>query len=94
MDLAQIRHVAQLAELRLNEEEEERLTVEVGRIVAYFAELDALDTAGVPPTSHIMDPSEAALRSDEPHAGLAHDEALRGAPRVAHGGFEVPTFVE
>ncbi len=41
-----------------------------------------------------MDPSEAALRSDEPHAGLAHDEALRGAPRVAHGGFEVPTFVE
>lgn len=93
MDRAQIRHVAELAELELTEEEEERLAAEIGRILAYVRELDAIDTKDIAPTAHVM--AEAALlREDEPQAGLRHDEALAGAPRAAHGGFEVPTFVE
>lgn len=93
MDRAQIRHVAELAELSLSEEEEERLTSEIGRIVAFVAELDALDVSDVPPTAHVTAEEGNALREDEPVAGLAHDEALRAAPRTAHGGFVVPTFV-
>lgn len=93
MDRAQIRHVAELAELELTDAEEERLAAEIGRIVAYVHELDAIDTQDVPPTAHVM--AEASpLREDEPHPGLDHDDALAGAPRAAHGGFEVPTFVE
>ena len=93
MDRAQIRHVAELAELELTDDEEERLAAEIGRIVAYFAELDAIDTKDVPPTAHVV--AEASpLRPDDPHPGLAHEEALAGAPRAAHGGFSVPTFVE
>lgn len=94
MDLAQIRHVAALAELRLDEQEEKEMAEQVGRIVAYFAELDAVDTSAVPPTSHVTASGDAPLRPDEPHAGIPHDEALAGAPRAAHGGFSVPTFVE
>jgi aspartyl-tRNA(Asn)/glutamyl-tRNA(Gln) amidotransferase subunit C len=98
MDRSQIRHVAALAELSLTPEEEARLTDEVGRIVAYFAELDAIDTADVPPTANVastlLGDRGAWLRPDEPRPGLGHDEALAGAPRVAHGGFVVPTFVE
>jgi aspartyl-tRNA(Asn)/glutamyl-tRNA(Gln) amidotransferase subunit C len=93
MDRAQIRHVAELAELELTEDEEERLAAEIGRVVAYVSELDAIDTTNVPPTAHVMTET-APLRPDEPQPGLAHDEALAGAPRAAHGGFEVPTFVE
>lgn len=93
MDRAQIRHVADLAELGLTEEEEERLAAEIGRIVAYVKELDAIDTKDVAPTAHVM-MEPAPLREDEPEPGLTHDEALAGAPRAAHGGFEVPTFVE
>ena len=90
-----VRHVALLAELSLTEEEEARLTNEIGRIVAHFAELDEVDTAGVPPTTNVTsDPSPAPLRPDEPRPGLAHDDALAGAPRTAHGGFSVPVFVE
>ena len=93
MDRAQIRHVAELAELELTDEEEERLAAEIGRIVAYVRELDAIDTHDVPPTAHVL--AEAPpLREDEPRPGLTHEEALAGAPRAAHGGFEVPTFVE
>lgn len=94
MDLAQIRHVAQLAELRLDEAEEHTFAAEVGRIVAYFEELDAVDTTGVPPTTHIAATGEAPLRADEVKPGIEHDAALAGAPRAAHGGFSVPTFVE
>jgi aspartyl-tRNA(Asn)/glutamyl-tRNA(Gln) amidotransferase subunit C len=96
MDKSQIRHVAELAQLTLSDEEEARLTDEVGRIVAYFAELDAVDTADVPPTTNVAGAlaDRAPLRADEVHSGLSHDEALAGAPRPAHGGFSVPTFVE
>jgi aspartyl-tRNA(Asn)/glutamyl-tRNA(Gln) amidotransferase subunit C len=93
MDRAQIRHVAQLAELTLSEDEETRLAEEIGRIVAYVAELDAIDTADVPPTAHVT-AEKGVLRSDEPRPGLSHEDALAGAPRAAHGGFSVPTFVE
>ena len=94
MDLAQIRHVAQLAELRLDEKEEQEMTKQVGAIVAYFAELDAVDTSNVPPTSHVTASGAAPLRADEQKPGIPHDEALAGAPRASHGGFSVPTFVE
>jgi aspartyl-tRNA(Asn)/glutamyl-tRNA(Gln) amidotransferase subunit C len=94
MDRAQIRHVAELAELELTDEEEERLAAEIGRIVAYVAELSAIDTDDVPPTANVMKGDESPLRPDEPMPGLSHDEALAGAPRAAHGGFVVPTFVE
>lgn len=93
MDRATIHYVAELAELELTEDEEERLTADISRIVAYVAELEAVDTTGVPTTSHVMLES-SPLRADEPEPGLTHDEALAGAPNAAHGGFSVPTFVE
>lgn len=94
MDRAQIRHIAQLAELELTEDEETRLIEEVGRIVTYFAELDAIDTTNVAPTAHVTAEASTPLREDTPEGGLTHDEALASAPRAAHGGFSVPTFVE
>ncbi|MBX3231605.1 MAG: Asp-tRNA(Asn)/Glu-tRNA(Gln) amidotransferase subunit GatC [Labilithrix sp.] len=94
MDLAQIRHVARLAELRLDEKEEEELTAQVGRIVDFFKELDAVDVSNVPPTSHVTAAEQPPLRPDEVVPGVPHDEALAAAPHAAHGGFAVPTFVE
>ena len=98
LDLDQIRHIAQLAELSLTPQEEHRLRGELGRIVAFFAELDAIDTTDVPPTAHVAgtDPgaSEEGWREDVVRPGIGHDEALAAAPRAEHGGFAVPTFVE
>ena len=94
MDLAQIRHVAELAELSLTETEEAELTAEIGGIVAYVAELDAIDTTNVPPTTHVAGAALPPLRPDAPRPCLSQEEALAGAPKAAHGGFVVPTFVE
>lgn len=97
-DLARLRHVATLAELALTEEEEKRFAGELGGIIAHFAELDAIDTEGVPPTAHVagIEPvaSGDGWRADVEEPCLSHDEALAGAPRTAHDGFAVPTFVD
>jgi len=93
IDRDQIRHVATLAELELTEQEEERLVSEMSRIVAYVAELDAIDTSDVPPTAVVV-AAGAALRPDVHEPGLSNEDALKGAPNAAHGGFSVPTFVE
>ena len=98
LDLERIRHVATLAELSLTEEEERRLAGEIGRIVAYVAELEAIDTTDVPPTAHVagIEPtrSEDGWREDVIVPGLSHEDALAGAPEAEHGGFSVPGFVE
>ena len=71
---------------------------EVGRILAYVAELEAIDTTDVPPTAHVagIEPtqSEHGWRPDATRPGLSHDDALAGAPHAEHEGFAVPSFVE
>jgi len=98
MDVKDIRHVAALAELSLRGDEEQKMAEEIGRIVAYVKELDAVDTTGIEPTAHVggivPKRSEDGWRDDVVESGLSHDDALRGAPKTDHGGFVVPTFVE
>lgn len=91
-----VARVALLAELRLAEGEEEKLAKDMDAILAYVAELDALDTTGVPPTTSVLPTpgGEDAWRQDAVIPGLSHEDALREAPRADHEGFSVPTFVE
>jgi aspartyl-tRNA(Asn)/glutamyl-tRNA(Gln) amidotransferase subunit C len=89
----EVRRVAKLARLELTSDEVAQMTAELSAIVGYVKKLEELDTADVPPTSHVR-LEQAELRADEPRAGLAHDEALAEAPRVAEDGFAVPAFVE
>jgi len=102
IDRAQIEHVAQLASLVLTDDEAERLTRELADIVRYVEELNELDTSGIEPTASVRqnvsapgaEPSESAWRADDVAPSLDPEETLAQAPRSAHGGFAVPTFVE
>jgi len=93
IDRAQIEHVAQLASLILKEDETERLTRELAEMVRYVEELNELDTSGVEPTASVQ-LERSSLRADEIGPSLGTEEVLSQAPRSAHGGFAVPTFVE
>jgi aspartyl-tRNA(Asn)/glutamyl-tRNA(Gln) amidotransferase subunit C len=88
-----VKKVAALARLTLAEGEAERFRPQLARIVEYIAQLDELDTAGVEPTSHVMQVS-TPLRDDEVVPPLPRDEVLAQAPRAAEGAFVVPKFVE
>ena len=89
---ADVEHVAQLARLALDEEEIESLTRELAKIVDYAAQVSALDTRDVPPTSHPL-PLVNVFRPDEPRPCLPRDEVLAAAPVAEQDRFRVPRIL-
>jgi aspartyl-tRNA(Asn)/glutamyl-tRNA(Gln) amidotransferase subunit C len=90
LDRAQVLHVARLARLELSDAEVERFSAELSKVVDYIEKIEELDLEGVPPTSHVVDVTNA-LRPDEPRASWPRDVILDAAPDTAEGGFRVPS---
>ena len=74
-----VRRIAALARLELTAAEVELFTVQLGEILGYAADLQAVDTTGVTPTSHALVPRDA-WRDDVPSASLPPDAVLGNAP--------------
>jgi aspartyl-tRNA(Asn)/glutamyl-tRNA(Gln) amidotransferase subunit C len=89
IDLETVRHVARLARLRLEGDEEPRMQDELNGILSHIEQIQALDLDGVPPTSHVVD-LRNVLRADEPAPSLPTESALREARETVAGGFAVP----
>ncbi len=90
LDRAQVLHVARLARLELSDEEVERMTAELSKVLDHIEKLGELDLEGVPPTSHVVDVVNV-LRPDEPRPSLPVEVALASAPDPGAGGFGVPS---
>jgi aspartyl-tRNA(Asn)/glutamyl-tRNA(Gln) amidotransferase subunit C len=87
----QVLHVARLARLELSEEEVERFSGELSKVLDHVGTIGELgDLADVAPTSHVVE-LENVLRADEPRPSLPRDVALANAPDPAPGGFRVPS---
>jgi aspartyl-tRNA(Asn)/glutamyl-tRNA(Gln) amidotransferase subunit C len=87
----QVLHVARLARLELTDEEIERYSGELSKVLDHIETISELgDLADVEPTSHVV-AVENALRADEPRPSLPVDVALENAPDPALGGFRVPS---
>jgi aspartyl-tRNA(Asn)/glutamyl-tRNA(Gln) amidotransferase subunit C len=93
IDRETVRAVAELAELELSEDELERMRVDLGRILDYAEKLRALDTAGVEPTSHVLELA-TPLRPDRVEGVLPVEEAVRNAPAHERGAMVVPKVLE
>jgi aspartyl-tRNA(Asn)/glutamyl-tRNA(Gln) amidotransferase subunit C len=90
LDRGQVLHVARLARLRLDDEEVERMSAELSKVLDHIEKISELDLDGVPPTSHVVDVVNA-LRPDEPRPCLDVEQALGQAPERVGDGFGVPT---
>ncbi len=93
LTLAEVEHIADLARLHLTEGEKERYRQQLSAILDYVAQLQALDTSGIPPTSSVL-PARSVLRLDEPRPGLATEALLGNAPQVDSDQFRVPPVLE
>ena len=82
--------MAKLAKLELNEDEVERMGVELSKVLDHVARVRELDLNGVPPTSHAVDVA-GVMRADEPVPCLDGDVILAAAPEPVDGGFGVPS---
>ena len=85
-------HVASLARLDLDESEIESLTEDLAKILEHAAQLSALDTDGVPPTSHPL-PLRNVFRRDDARPGLDRDAVLAQAPASEDDRFRVPRIL-
>jgi aspartyl-tRNA(Asn)/glutamyl-tRNA(Gln) amidotransferase subunit C len=85
----QVLHVARLARLDLTDDELDRLTGELGDILAAVSKVSELDLADVPPTSHPLDLVNV-YADDEPRPSLDLEAALANAPARVGGLFRVP----
>ena len=90
IDREQVLHVARLARLELTDDEVERMSGELSKILDHIEKLSELDLENVEPTSHVVEVGNA-LREDVPEPSLAPEVALAEAPDAADGGFRVPS---
>lgn len=93
IDEAEVRKVAALAKLELDDEEVATMASELSNILAHVASLDALDVTGVEPTAHAV-AARTPMRDDIVLDGLRRDEALAAAPATIDGAFAVPLVKE
>jgi aspartyl-tRNA(Asn)/glutamyl-tRNA(Gln) amidotransferase subunit C len=82
-------HVAELARLRIPEDEIEGVRAELGAILEAVSKVAELDLSGVEPTSHPLDLVNQ-WAEDEPRPSLPREDALANAPDPADGSFRVP----
>jgi aspartyl-tRNA(Asn)/glutamyl-tRNA(Gln) amidotransferase subunit C len=84
-----VRYVARLARLHIEEDEAARMTGELAKILAHIDKMSELALTDVPPTAHVLDVVNVT-RDDRERPGLTRDDALRNAPAVADECFRVP----
>ena len=89
----EVRHIANLARLKLTAEEEVRYAEQLSAVLDYAARLKELDTAHIPPTSSVL-PFKAPLRADEPRPCPPRERMLTNVPEQEDGMFRVPPVLE
>ena len=93
IDREQVVHIARLARVGLTEEDIAKFQEQLSQILDYFQVLEELDTAEVPPTSHVL-PLQNVMREDQPRPSLSPEEVLANAPRRERDYFQVRAVFE
>ena len=93
LSVAEVEHVAQLAQLALSDQEKELFREQLSSILEHADRLQALDTGEIPPTATVL-PLENVMRADQIEPSLSLEEALANAPAVESDCFRVPVVLE
>ena len=88
-----VKQVAMLARLRLEGKALTQLAAQLNEILQYVQQLQAVDTAGVEPTTHVL-PLSNVLRKDEPQPLLSQEAVIALAPAAQPPFVKVPKVIE
>ncbi|OIO29620.1 MAG: Asp-tRNA(Asn)/Glu-tRNA(Gln) amidotransferase GatCAB subunit C [Candidatus Hydrogenedentes bacterium CG07_land_8_20_14_0_80_42_17] len=92
ISIDEVKHIAFLARLSLTEEEAERYSNDLSRILEYASTICKLDTADVPTTSHVIE-IKNVLRDDETGNTLDRETVLSQAPSSDDACFIAPRIL-
>lgn len=84
VDPEEVRHVAELARIQLDDDEVERFAEQFAEILSYFDTLDRV------PEVEAEEELVNVMRADDVGECLRREEALRNAPDVEDGYFKGP----
>jgi len=90
----EVRYVANLARIKMKENELEKFTLQLDKILEYVNKLNQLDTENVPPTSHIINLKNIMRKDEISGESLSNDEATQMAPDKENEFFRVPKIIE
>lgn len=93
IDQDQVRKVAKLARLELEEREVEEFAGQLSSIIEYVEKMNELDTAGVEPLAHCL-PISNVLREDSVKGSIGTEAALANAPQRDGEFFKVPKILD
>jgi aspartyl/glutamyl-tRNA(Asn/Gln) amidotransferase C subunit len=93
ISLDEVRHVARLARLELDDAELMAFQGELNALLGHFQDIEGVDVSGIAPKPHAV-----ALKNvwadDVAGRSLHRDDALRNAPATKAGLFIVPAIIE
>lgn len=87
-----VEYIANLANLKIDEEDKELFTGQLDDILNYVEKLNELDTEGVVPTAYTV-PMKNVLREDRVGPSIPRGKALANAPDKKDGQFRVPRII-
>lgn len=89
----QVEHVAKLARLNLSEEEKDKFSDQLGKILDYVDQLNELNTENVEPMAQAL-PKVNVMRDDLVNQFVEHEEILKNTPEEEDGYIKVPKIAE
>lgn len=84
---------ADLARLAISEDEAQKYSVELSKILTFTEKINEINTDGVAPTTHGIQLTNV-LRDDVPRKWDKREEALSNAPEQEDGQFKVPAIMD
>jgi aspartyl-tRNA(Asn)/glutamyl-tRNA(Gln) amidotransferase subunit C len=89
----QVKHVAELAKLKLTDAEVDLFQGQLSAILDYAARLDELDTEQIPPTAGVL-PLKNVMRPDADQPSLSREAMLANAPATEDGFVKVKVVLD
>jgi aspartyl-tRNA(Asn)/glutamyl-tRNA(Gln) amidotransferase subunit C len=93
IDNATVSKIASLARIRVKEDEKAKYAAQIGGIMKWIEQLNAVNTDGVEPLASVND-IPLPLRKDDVTDGNKQADILANAPEATSGFFAVPKIVE
>ncbi len=92
--IEQVKKIAKLANLNLEEAEIEKFTKQLSEVIDYNVEqLNKVDTNSIEPLLNVSGLTNTS-RADSPESGLSQDQALQNAKEKHNGFFKVKQILD
>lgn len=94
LDKETIRQLTRLCRINCTEEEQEALLKDLEKIIAYFEQLQQIDTEHVLPFNHVVEEMANVMREDTVGNVLDREKFLANAPSHIGGMIRVPPVIK